>query len=103
MDNFLLWLIPLVPLLGVGVNGLIGRSRSESSVTAIAVGSLTVSFLLSLRAFILFGGSPVIEHHLPWIAAGNFRVDFGFYYDPLTAVMTLVVTGVGLLIHIYAA
>ncbi|MSO19051.1 MAG: NADH-quinone oxidoreductase subunit L [Acidobacteria bacterium] len=101
--NFYLWLIPLVPLLGAAINGLTGKQRSERGVAAIAATSVAISLALSLRAFFLYSGTPVVESHMPWIYAGNFHVDFNYYFDPLAAVMTLVVTGVGLLIHIYAA
>ena len=101
--NLYLWLIPALPLLGAAWNGLAGRNRSEGSIAAVAIGSVALSFLVAVRAFLLLGVTPVLESHLPWIEAAGFRADFNFYFDPLAAVMTLVVTGVGLLIHIYAA
>jgi NADH-quinone oxidoreductase subunit L len=100
--NLYLWLIPTLPLLGAAWNGIAGRHRSERHVAAVAVGSVALSFLVALRAFWLLGSAPHLESHFPWIAAGGFQADFNFYLDPLSAVMTLIVTGVGLLIHIYA-
>jgi NADH-quinone oxidoreductase subunit L len=102
-SNYYLWLIPLFPLIGAAVNGIAGKRRSEAAVSAIATTAVGLSFLFVIRAFVLYEGTPVIESHLPWIDAGKFRVNFDYYFDALTAVMTLIVTGVGLLIHIYAA
>ena len=100
--NVQLWLIPVLPLLGAIANGLWGKRCSERTVGAIAVGAAALSFLLSLRATLSLHGTPHLETYYPWIAAGGFQVNFNFYLDPLSAVMILVVTGVGLLIHIYA-
>src|SRR5262245_38064068 len=101
-ENPYLWLIPLFPLLGAGINGLAGKRRSEGSISAVAIIAIGLSFLLVLRAFFLYSGSPIIESHFPWISAGKLQIDFNYYFDALTAVMALVVTGVGLLIHVYA-
>src|SRR3990172_9909493 len=100
--NVQLWLIPVLPLLGAIANGLWGKRCSERTVGAIAVSAAALSFLLSLRATLSLHGTPHLETYYPWIAAGGFQVNFNFYLDPLSAVMILVVTGVGLLIHIYA-
>ena len=101
--NVPLWLIPILPLAGATWNGLWGKRYSERAVGEIAVGCVALSFLLSLLAVWYLGETPRIESYGPWIAAGSFQVNFNFYLDPLSAVMALVVTGVGLLIHIYAA
>ena len=100
--NYYLWLIPALPLLGAAWNGLAGGRASENRVAAVALGSVALSFLLAIRAVWMLGPVPILESHSAWIAAAGFRSGFDFYLDPLSAVMTLVVTGVGLLIHIYA-
>ena len=104
-----LWLIPIFPLVGFAINGLFGR-RSKAVVNAAAIGTVALSFLWVLKtlaALGMFGGSmpeePYIERYYTWIASGNFNIGFDFAVDHLSAVMLLVVTGVGLLIHIYAA
>jgi NADH-quinone oxidoreductase subunit L len=108
--------IPLFPLLGVLVNGLLGiRFLSRKAVGATAVGAVAASFVISVWSFFLFLGSArgfVVKNLWTWIPASVVRtmgggssalaVDFAFRYDSLAAVMTLVVTGVGLLIHIYS-
>ena len=100
--NLYLWLIPILPLAGAAWNGLARKNASEGRVAAVAVGSVALSFLVAVRAFLLLGPQPHIETHFAWIQAASFHANFEFYLDPLSAVMALVVTGVGLLIHVYA-
>jgi NADH-quinone oxidoreductase subunit L len=102
-----LWVIPLLPLLGSAINGLWRRNLSETSVGYIACGAVGLSFLCSLSAFFaLFSlppeGRAVEVVVYPWVTSGDFQAAMGFLLDPLSAVMILVVTGVGLLIHIYS-
>jgi NADH-quinone oxidoreductase subunit L len=101
------WLIPFPPALSALVLILFGRVLSKRWVTIQACGSVLVSFVLSLLSCGgLFGASaeagPLVKTLFPWIRAGAFRADFAFQFDPLAAVMVLVVTGVGLLIHVYS-
>ncbi len=103
MDTSLpLWLIPILPLLGAALNGLWGKRLSLRGIAAIAVGAVACSFLLALIACFSLGDAARMESYFPWIAGADFHVDFNLYLDPLSAVMSLVVTGVGLLIHIYS-
>ena len=99
-----LWLIPLFPLIGFLLNGIFGRRLAKSAVTAIALGSVALSFADAL--FVLTQLWPVTtaysEHFFTWIQSGFLQVGFDLSVDRLTAVMLMVVTGVGLLIHIYA-
>lgn len=98
-----LWLIPLLPLLGATLNGLLGRRFSKGVVSAIAVSAVALSFLLSIfEIFTRADSFPVIERHFTWIEAGTLRVGYDLLLDPLSSVMLLVVTGVGLLIHLYS-
>jgi NADH-quinone oxidoreductase subunit L len=102
-----LWLIPLWPLLGFLANGAFGRRLGRPVVAKIACGSVGLSLLASIRAvwdlLDLPQGARRIEQVVaPWIGVGGFRADWGFLLDPLSAVMILVVSGVGLLIHVYA-
>ncbi len=103
----ILWIIPLLPLAGAAVNGLFGKSWPNSRVNAIGIGSVSLAFLAVLeliREFFLLPASqiPIVRFAAPWIVAGTFRADFNFWVDQLTIVMLLVVSGVGLLIHIYS-
>src|SRR3984893_18997324 len=102
-----LWIIPLLPLLGATVNGLLGRTCPNKIVNAVAIGSTCLSFLSALEAvreFFLLSPEqiPWVQQYFSWIAAGEFRAGFDLQVDQLTVVMLLVVTGVGLFIHIYS-
>jgi NADH-quinone oxidoreductase subunit L len=99
-----LWLIPVLPLIGAAINGLFGRRFSRPSVAAVALASCGAAFVMALWAVIRFSSltMPYVEYLAPWIRAGNFEVNFSFYLDQLSLVMSLVVTGVGFVIHIYS-
>jgi NADH-quinone oxidoreductase subunit L len=100
----MLWLIPLFPLLGFLINGIFGRRLPKAAINAIAIGTVLLSFAWVLRS--LAALMPIetahIERYGVWIQSGALQIGFDFALDRLTAVMLLVVTGVGLLIHIYA-
>ena len=99
-----LWLIPLLPLAGFAINGLFGRRFSKSLVNLVAIGSVLLSFAWVLNT--LFGLGDLhtahVEHYFTWIQSGALNIGCDFAIDRLTAVMLLVVTGIGSLIHIYA-
>jgi NADH-quinone oxidoreductase subunit L len=97
-----LWLIPVLPLAGFLINGIFGRRFSKAAINVIAIGSVALSFAWALRTVLALGDTPLSEHYFDWIVAGDFRVGCDFALDRLTAVMLLVVTGVGSLIHIYS-
>src|SRR5690349_12608446 len=97
-----LWLIPALPLAGFLINGILGRRFSKTVVNAVAVGSVALSFVWALKVVLALGETPIVEHYFDWIVAGGFQVGCDFAVDRLTAVMLLVVTGVGSLIHIYS-
>ena len=99
------WLIPVLPLAGFLFNGIVGRKLPKLAVATVAVGASLASFLWVL--FVLDSLQPLdhvrTQHYFTWIQSGEFRVTVDFAIDRLTAVMLLVVTGVGTLIHIYSA
>src|SRR6202163_1165175 len=102
-----LWIIPLLPLLGATVNGLLGRTWPNKIINSVAIGATGLSFLAALEAvreFFLLSPEqiPWVKQYFSWIAAGDFRAGFDLQVDQLTVVMLLVVTGVGWLIHIYS-
>ncbi len=100
-----LWIIPLLPLLGSALNGLLGSRWPKSMVNTVALGSTGLSFLCALEAvreFFANGQQFFRKEYFDWIIAGNFRAGFDLQMDQLTVIMLLVVTGVGFLIHIYA-
>ena len=99
-----LWLIPLFPLLGFLINGLFGNRLSKSVINLAAIASVAVSFLYVVLAVSRLYPltTPYVEHDFTWIQSGFFQVGFDLMLDRLTSVMLLIVTGVGLLIHIYS-
>src|SRR5246127_1539438 len=103
-----LWIIPLLPLLGAGVNGFFGLKWPNSIVNTVALSSTGLSFACALEAVREFIDYFAQNQHafrkefFDWIVAGNFRAGFDLQMDQLTVVMVLVVTGVGFLIHIYS-
>ena len=108
--DFLRWIV-LLPLLGAAVNGLLGARIQEragkTAVAAIACAPVTLSFLLSLWAFTQLLSLDAKERFLidrfyTWIPMGSFNVDVAFWVDPLSAIMILVVSGIGGLIHFYS-
>jgi NADH-quinone oxidoreductase subunit L len=103
----LLWLIPLFPLLGMLINGLMGRRQLESIAGIIACLAMFLSFIVSVVVFFRLLGMPHDSRSLTqtlytWMQVGDFSADISFLIDPLSAVMILVVTGVGFLIHVYS-
>ncbi len=102
-----LWLIPFFPLLGAIINGLLGKRfiKNEKVIGAIGTGMLFLSFLVSCKYFIQLLGDSVKSHQnviASWMSVGKLQVDWGFLLDPLSALMIMVVTGVGTLIHLYS-
>jgi len=102
------WLIPFFPLAGAAALILFGSKMSRKAVSATACLSVLASFLLSLAGKVeLLGTSgasaPLAKTLSGWISSGGFSAPLAFVFDPLTAVMCLVVSGVGFLIHVYSA
>ena len=99
-----LWLIPVLPLIGAAINGLFGRRLPKAAINAIAIGSVALSFAWVLKT--LTGLWPLehayVERYFTWIQSGALQIGADLMVDRLTSVMLMVVTGVGLLIHIYA-
>jgi NADH-quinone oxidoreductase subunit L len=99
-----LWLIPFLPLLGFLLNGLFGKRIPKALINVISVGSVAASFVVVLLTLshLYPINTPFTEHYFTWIQSGFLQIGFDLTVDRLTAVMLLIVTGVGLLIHIYA-
>jgi NADH-quinone oxidoreductase subunit L len=104
IDNMSLWLIPIFPLIGFLINGLFGRRMSKTMINLIAVGSVALSFAWVVKTLLGLGAmeEKYVEHYFTWMQTGALNIGVDFAIDRLTAVMLMVVTGVGLLIHIYS-
>ena len=99
-----LWLIPVLPLAGFAINGILGRRWANPLVSAVGVGASLLSFLWVVKVLLAtnWGADPLVERYPTWFASGTFSVGIDLMLDRLTAVMLLVVTGIGTLIHIYS-
>ena len=101
----LVWLVPLFPLLGFLINGL-GRSMfSKALIAFVACLAVFLSFALSLGIFLELNIAETKSFVIPvfdWISAGNVKIPFSFLVDPLSAMMLLIITGIGFLIHVYS-
>jgi len=100
-------LIPFFPLAGFLVNATMGRRLSKRVSGGIATLAMLASFVVSASlAWRLLGLSPasraISQTLYTWISSGDLQLDLGFRLDPLSALMILVVSGVGFLIHVYS-
>jgi NADH-quinone oxidoreductase subunit L len=100
--DLLRW-IPLIPLLGFLVNVFVGRFLGKQAAGALASAAVGTSFALALAVFWQLPSTGMFRDHVyTWIASGSFQINISFQVDALTAVMLLVVTGIGFLIHVYS-
>jgi NADH-quinone oxidoreductase subunit L len=97
--------IALLPLAGFLLNGLIGRRLGRTFVSVVGCGLPLASFALALKCFADLtagGGAPLVDVAYTWAAFDGRSFDVAFELDRLSAVMVLIVTGVGSLIHVYS-
>jgi len=105
--DVLVRLILLLPLAGAVLNGLLPLFLTQYRTRETLIGTLgtavvAVPFLLTLYLFVTFGGDPVVADFYTWMAAGDLDLSFAYRVDELSLLMTLVVTGVGGVIHLYS-
>ena len=103
MSTSTLALIPLLPLLAAAITSGMQRGRTAA---VLAIGALLGSCLTALFAFRQSWNMAAKEYlafDIPWLTVGETTVNFGFVLNPLTGVMTAMVTFVGLLIFVYSA
>ncbi len=109
MQQALLWIV-LFPLVGAVLNGLFGRFVERRVVSAIGVGSVALAFAVALAAFVQIASGEVpgrlVHDVYEWFSfplnGREVSVHIRFVMDVLSGVMALVVTGIGLLIHVYS-
>jgi len=101
-----LWAIIFSPLLGVLFNIFVAPGLGRKAVNFVSPVMILVAFLFSCKAVVELSGLPhgsaLLDTLYPWITAGQFHVDLALRVDALSAVMILIVTGVGFLIHVYS-
>src|ERR1043165_126967 len=121
-----IWLVPLLPLAGAAINGLLGRKLrfSEKLIGGIAVGSVALAFLISVAAGYSYGhtqwpkpyrtsqdgfsfnwipgGAVAVNHGIEPARFALLNIEWSYQLDPLSSIFMLIVTGVGLCIFIFA-
>lgn len=104
--TLIIFLIPLMPLLGFLVLGLGFRSIPKRLTALIGPGTVLLSFIFSIIIFIRILSHQLITtstHQLfSWIHIGLLDIPFSFLIDPLSCLMLLIVTGIGFIIHVYS-
>jgi NADH-quinone oxidoreductase subunit L len=103
-----LWLIPALPLFAAGIIA-VNKQPKRKLAASLAIGSMALGFLLSLCAFAVTLGHHGEGHKafcevfsFNWIQFGGQWMDIGWVLDPLTAIMLMMVTFVGMLIFIFS-
>ncbi|MBD3275275.1 MAG: NADH-quinone oxidoreductase subunit L, partial [Candidatus Marinimicrobia bacterium] len=104
----LLWLVPTIPFLSFLILAVFGGRMSKGLATFFGVGSVGASALITVLIAFQFisnppGGHAFTQTLWTWIPVGNFNPAIAFHLDGLSLLMTLVVTVVGFLIHVYSA
>jgi len=105
MQNVLqiVYLIPLLPLIGFLINGLGRKHLSKSLIGVIGSGVILASFVLSIWVFLqVKGGNTHEAHYFDFISVGSLKIPFAFKIDQLSSLFLLIITGVGFLIHVYS-
>ena len=104
-------LIVLLPLLGAVINFLAGawlqKTFGKRAISFVGCGVVILAFILAVRAFFGMIGLPpenrfMLDDLWKWFDVGGLNLDIAFWLDPLSMIMTLIITGVGGLIHIYS-
>ena len=103
-----IWLIPVLPLVGFIINGIAGAKLPKRMVTLVANLSVFAAFVLACILYFNMLTSPeqaetgIRNVVFTWLEVGDFHVNFAFLFDRLSGTMTLMVAGVGFLIHVYS-
>ena len=103
----LLWLIPVLPLLGATILGLAGRTLGPRISAIIGTGSVGLAAIIALNIGLRWlhyppPGGVFTQHLWSWVSLPGFSVNIGLYLDPLALLMTLVITVIGCLIHLFS-
>ena len=102
---FLVRAILLLPLAGALVNGLAplflpDLRKKETLIGSIGTAVVAIPFAMALYLFLTYPGDPTVVNVYTWMQAGDLDLSFAYRVDELSLVMSLVVTGVGGVIHL---
>ena len=100
----IVYLVPLFPLLGFLINGLGRKSMSKSMISMVGIGSILISFVLSIAIFfdVKSNGGTIVTL-FNFIDVDRFIIPFAFQIDQLSVLFLLIITGIGFLIHLYSS
>ena len=103
----MLALIPLLPFGGFLVNAFLGKRLPKSISGGLATAVMAISFAIAVMQVLALAGMPtesrqIVQTLFNWISVGDFSLDLSLRLDALSAVMILVITGIGSLIHLYS-
>lgn len=103
----LLWIAVAAPLISCVLLVMVGARLGERAISAMACVSVFISFVLVLLAFsdlvgLAAGDRVRVSSGWTWLELGDFNLQARLLFDPLAALLALIVTGVGGLIHVYA-
>ncbi len=99
----IVYLIPLLPLIGFLINGLARKHLSKSMISVIGCGTILASFALSIWVFLeVKNGNTHVASYFDFISVGKLTIPFAFQIDQLSSLFLLIITGVGFLIHVYS-
>lgn len=109
----LVWLLPLLPLVGFAVNGLVSLSRDKEGgaaktvPTLVGPGVLLAAFVLTTAIFLQMRAlpemaAPYIVNYASWMPVGSLQINWGIQLDQLSILMCMIITGVGTLIHVFS-
>ncbi|GAC1429540.1 MAG: NADH-quinone oxidoreductase subunit L [Chitinophagaceae bacterium] len=101
--SYLIFLVPLFPLLGFLINGLLRKQLSKAAAGFIGSSVILASFVVSVILFLdVKAGTTGVAELFDFISFGQVRIPFAFQVDQLSSLFLLIVTGVGFLIHLYS-
>ena len=99
----IVYLIPLLPLVGFLINGLGRKYLSKPAISIIGCGVILASFILSSLVFLeVKSGNNAVINYFNFISVGKLTIPFAFQVDALSSLFLLIITGVGFLIHVYS-
>ncbi|HEY4353165.1 MAG TPA: NADH-quinone oxidoreductase subunit L, partial [Paraburkholderia sp.] len=102
LNENLLLAIPLAPLAGSLIAGLLGKTIGRAGAHSVTILGVAISFVLSVIVFFdVLNGASFSATIYEWMTIGKLKFEVGFLVDSLTAMMLLVVTFVSLMVHIY--
>src|SRR5262245_64237103 len=101
-----IWLVPALPLAGFLFNLAFGSRLPKAVVGTIACATVGAAFLVAVSLFVRLLGMPADQRAITdvawtWMTVGTFKVDVAFYLDPLSSLMSLVVSGSDFLLHVF--